>query len=69
MTPFWMVAKAPQHEHSKTAPTRRFDSLDAATFAATFAATGLARETGAAFVVLGVVAVIRPDTANQPTLL
>jgi hypothetical protein len=65
MNPFWMVAKAPLHEWSTTAPTRRYASLDAATFAA----RGLARESGCAFVVLGVVATVPPENPDQSRLL
>jgi hypothetical protein len=65
MKPFWMIARAPTHPGSKTEPKTRFDSEEAAIRSA----RGLARETGAAFVVLAVTRTIHPGDRDQPALL
>jgi hypothetical protein len=63
-TQFYMVARQPTHAGSKTEPRARYDTLDAATVAA----TKLAAENACAFVVLGVVHIAHPRDLTQSTL-
>jgi hypothetical protein len=53
---FYMVARAPKGPHSRTEPKARYPHFDTAVDQA----RKLARETGHAFVVLGVLATVQP---------
>lgn len=62
--PFWMICRAPRHEHSKTEPRQRFASEDEAMQAA----QAMADQQGADFVVLAATRTIRPRS-DQESLL
>jgi hypothetical protein len=54
--PFWMIARAPRHEHSRTEPKVRYPTEAAAAEAA----QRLADDTGADVVILAVTATVTP---------
>lgn len=62
--PFWMICRAPRHEHSKTEPTRRYASETQARTDA----QALADQHGAPFVVLAVAATVHPRSAQDRLL-
>lgn len=61
ITPFWMICRAPRHEHSKTEPRQRYategEAIDAA--------QAMADQTNADFVVLTATKTIRPKGAQR----
>lgn len=61
---FWMICRAPLHEHSKTEPRQRFASEDEALKAA----QAMADQQGAAFVVLAATRTVHPRS-DQKSLL
>lgn len=58
---FWMICRAPRHEHSKTEPRQRY----ASEADATAAAQTMADQHDADFVVLESVKTIRPKGAQR----
>jgi hypothetical protein len=61
---FYQIARAPTGPHSRTEPKARFDSFDAAAAEA----RQLASTTGAAFVVMGVLATVQPADTRTGNL-
>ena len=59
--PFWMICRAPRHEHSKTEPRQRYDTEGEAIDAA----QAMADQTNADFVVLTATKTIRPKGAQR----
>lgn len=62
---FYMIARAPTHPGSKTEPKARYTHFDTALEEA----RKIARQTGHAFVVLGVLATVQPTNTPTRTLL
>ena len=62
--PFWMICRAPRHEHSKTEPRQRYTSeADART-----AAQAMADQHDAPFVVLIATTTIHPRSQQKSLL-
>lgn len=61
---FYMVARQPSHDGSKTAPVKRYPHFDVARDAA----DNMAAEHGHAFVVLGVLHTSHPRDRNMKSL-
>ncbi|NEX45212.1 hypothetical protein [Pseudotabrizicola algicola] len=59
--PFWMICRAPQFPHSKTEPTRRYDTEAEARKDA----QAMADQTGADFVILTATHTIRPQGSQR----